>query len=868
MSQASLEPRARVGPYEILALLGAGGMGQVYKARDLRLSREVALKIVRSDLALERGSLLRFADEAKATSLLNHPNIVAVYDIGDNDGSPYIISELLEGETLRDRLSASSLTRRKAIDTAVQILRGLAAAHERGLVHRDLKPENLFLTKDGLVKILDFGIAKLGRQGEERADSDVATRSHTADGAIVGTVGYMSPEQVRGLAVDHRSDLFSFGAVLYEMLTGKRAFKRKTPADTLSAILREDPTESAGGVPELPPALVRVVRRCLEKLPEDRFQTARDLAFALEGATTEFHVIASGPERATPHLLRWRAALVGAGLLAVAGLGSWFGRATAPIPALPSFQRLTFRPGEVQSARFAPDGETILYSARWGNRPAEVFSTRASTRGERSLALTDALVLALSPQAEMAILLRPREFAINSFEGTLARAPMAGGAPREILEGVIGADWSPDGKDLAVIHVVGEGYRLEYPIGHVLYAPDPPVWLSDLRVSPNGDSMAFQEHPVAGDNSGGIVTVNRRGSMGARAMGFANMGGLAWSPTGNEVWFAANRPGRVINQQVRALSLSGRQRVIAELLQHFVVFDVSRTGQTLVGDESSGTEVRARARGATEEVELPAADYSFLSDLSDDGRFVLGTDVGEGGGPDFSFYVQKTDGSPAIWLGEGDGQALSPDGRLALALLTHAQPQRLTIVPVGAGETRTLAPGAVVRYERAVWDSDGRRVVFSGRDNQGTLRVYVQDVAGGTPKAVTADDVGLAKIGRPVSPDGRQVVGVGPDEIPALYPLAGGEPVAIPGLDALDVALCWTPDGHALMVARYESQGRLPRIERMDVASGERRPWNRIARAAPSGLKTARILVTPDGESYAYGYLRTQADLYLASRLK
>jgi hypothetical protein len=844
-------------------------MGQVYKAKDPRLSREVALKVLLLDFAKDQERVRRFAAEARAASLLTHPNIVAVYDIGDDGGTPYIISELLQGQTLRDRLAKGPLPARKAIEYAVQILHGLAAAHDKGIVHRDLKPENLFLTKDGLVKILDFGIAKLGRHGDERAGTEVETLAHTTPGTVLGTLGYMSPEQVRGLTVDHRSDLFSFGAVLYEMLVGRRAFAGTSPADTLSAILKEDPTEDSGSGSALPPALVRLVRRSLEKAPEDRFQSARDLAFALEGATTGSQpTTAEVPPDASRRSAVLRRALA-AVAVTVAGLGLvWIGRHTVPAAALPSFQRLTFRPGRVEAARFAPDGETILFSRKWGNRAIEMFSTRANARGERPLGLTDALILAISPREEMAVLLRPRQFAVGIFEGTLARTPLAGGAPREILEGVIDADWSQDGKDLAVVHVVGgERYRLEHPVGNVLYAPDPPVWLSNVRISPRGDQIAFQEHPVAGDNAGSIGSVDRGGRKRTLAAGFTDLAGLSWSPNTDEIWFGGSREGGAGIKEVHAVSLSGQERIVTGVLGNFAIFDASRGAQVIGGLLSGQAETRARARGATEETEMLASDFAFLSDLSDDGTMVLGTDVGEGGGPNFRFYVQKTDGSPAVWLGEGDGQALSPDGRFALAVLTRALPQQLIIVPVGAGESRVLERGDLVRYERAVWDRTGQRIVFAGVDQQGSLRLYVQAVAGGPPRAVTLDGVALNKIGRPISPDGRRVVAIGPDEVPALYPLAGGEPVAIPGLAEGDVALCWTPDGRALMVAHYEGVETAPRVRRVDIVSGHTQPWDR--RTLPSGSNAqSRILVTPDGESYAYSYDREQADLWVASSLK
>ncbi len=649
------------------------------------------------------------------------------------------------------------------------------------------------------------------------------------------------------------------------MLTGKRAFKGTTAVETLSAILREDPTDALGSVPGLPPGLARVVRRCLEKRPEDRFQTARDLAFAIEGATTGSSAAATVVFPPSKHRRFGALGLATAALLAVAGFGLWLGRRLEPPRTPLSFQKLTFRIGNVDSAVFAPDGETILYSARWQS-PPEVFSTRAATRGSMSLGLRDALILAVSSREELAFLVRPRFSAWQVFEGTLARAPMAGGTPREVLEGVLDADWSPDGKELAVIHVVGDRYRLEYPIGKVLYDPEPPTWLGALRLSRSGDRLAFAEHPVPGDMRGAIVVMGLDGKKSTLASGFTAVEGTSWSPKGDEVWFNATRISGSPHE-IRAASLAGRERLLHDVPGFFEIFDVSRRAEMLGAQVYGERQTRARARGASEEAELPASDISFLSDLSDDGTQVLGTDTGEGGGPDFKFYLQKTDGSAPVWLGDGDGQALSPDGRFVLAVLVHAKPEQLIVVPTGAGETRTLEPGPVVRYSRAVWDPRGRRVVFSGFDTQDVERVYLQDADGGPPRAVTTDDVGLPRIGRPVSPDGKRVVALGPNGLPALYPLAGGDPVALPGFGENDVPLCWTVDGHELWVARYDETP--PRIERIDVASGRAKPWNRLGRSAPSGLQGQyRILVTPDGESYAYSVGRRTSELYLTSPLK
>src|SRR5450755_1501580 len=348
----------KLGPYEIQSLLGAGGMGEVYRARDSRLDRTVAIKVLPASFSADRDRLQRFAQEARAAAALNHPNILSIFDIGDEHGSPYVVSELLEGETLRERLRSGALSSRKAIEYGLQVARGLAAAHEKGIVHRDLKPENLFVTSDGRVKILDFGLAKLIRP-EAVSGADAPTvHAVTEPGLIMGTAGYMSPEQVRGQVADPRSDIFAFGAILYEMISGKRAFHGETSADTMSAILKEETPELSETARNVPAGLERIVRHCLEKNPESRFHSASDIAFDLEhlsglsgsGARTAIAGSGSLPKVETKSraLLAVAAGLVIAG--ALYALGWWVGKAGGHT-SQPEYQQITFRTGSIGNAR-------------------------------------------------------------------------------------------------------------------------------------------------------------------------------------------------------------------------------------------------------------------------------------------------------------------------------------------------------------------------------------------------------------------------------------------------------------------------------------------------------------------------------------
>ena len=429
----ALTSGTKLGPYEIQSPLGAGGMGEVYRAHDSRLNRNVAIKILPASFSADPDRLQRFALESRATAALNHPNILSIYDIGSDagQGAPYVVSELLEGETLRDRLQNGALISRKAIDYARQIASGLAAAHDKGIVHRDLKPENIFITDDGRAKILDFGLAKFTRPEADNSGDAPTQQIATDAGTVMGTVGYMAPEQVRGKAADPRSDIFAFGAILYEMLSGKRAFHGDSPVDTMSAILKEDPPDLSETNRNVSPALERIVRHCLEKSPAERFQSARDVAFNLEALTDISTPSRSGiqaiPEE-TGKARRWLLPVLETLLL----LASWAGVysfAHRSAYANPTFHEVTFRNGTIWDARFAPDGQTIIYGAAWDGQPQEMFSTRFDSSDSRAIGLPPAQILAISPKGEMAISLHAVAYAHFTQAGTLARVPLAGGAP-------------------------------------------------------------------------------------------------------------------------------------------------------------------------------------------------------------------------------------------------------------------------------------------------------------------------------------------------------------------------------------------------------------------------------------------------------
>ncbi len=858
-----LKTGVKLGPYEIVSPLGAGGMGEVYRARDSRLERDVAVKVLPASFSSDAERLRRFEQEARAVAALNHPNILAVYDIGTHEGAPYLVSELLEGETLRERLGGGALPARKVIDYAVQAAHGLGAAHEKGIVHRDLKPENLFVTKDGRLKILDFGLAKL-TQTEAAADSASlapTTPSMTDPGIVLGTVGYMSPEQVRGKPADQRSDIFSLGAILYEMLTGQRAFRRDSSIETLNAILKEEPPELSTSAANISPALERAVNHCLEKSPEQRFQSASDLAFNLEaisGISTTSQAQKTIPVEASR---KWLWLAVGAVLLLASYAAVFFlGKQTASFSS-PSFQRLAFRRGTVSRARFTSDGQTILYGASFGANPLHLFSTRPDSPESRSAGLPDKIeLLAISSTGELAVLLNAKPYADFSETGTLARVPLAGGAPREILDKVNWADWGPDGKQLAVVHAVDSKDTLEFPLGKVLYQTQ--GWIGDPRVSPDGSMVAFLDHPMHNDDEGTVAVVDLAGKKKTLTKNWISLRGLAWSPSGKEIWFTASSFGA--NRALYGVTLSGKVRLVYRVDGSLHVMDTAPSGRVLLVDENERYEMMGRGAAQKEDRDLSWFDWSLVQDLSSDGKWALFTEGGEGGGPSYSVYMRDVDGSPAVKLGDGGAMAISPDGKWVLSGDPHKLPEQIVLLPTGAGEPRQLTHDSI-NHSGAGWFPDGKRMIFLGGEAGHGPRLYVQDLDGGSPRAITPE--GFISTIHAVSPDGKLVYARNISNGQWVsFSVDGGKPQPIPGTDKKDSIIQWTPDGKWLYVAEY---GNPAKIFRLDIATGKREPWKELVPSDPAGVGgIGPIHVTPDGKSYVYSLYRDLTDLYLVQGLK
>jgi Tol biopolymer transport system component len=864
----ALTSGTKLGPYEVQSLLGAGGMGEVYRARDTRLQRDVAIKVLPSSLARDDDRVRRFEQEAKAVAALNHPNLLTVFDVGTlpdpagNGTSPYIVSELLEGSTLRARLAEAPLGQRKALEYAAQIAGGLAAAHERGIIHRDIKPENIFITKDDRVKILDFGLAKLTQAEADSQTSLPTAASATEIGLVLGTMGYMSPEQLRGKKVDARSDIFSFGAVLYEMLSRNRAFHGDSTADVVSAILNQQPPELAVTNQEISPALDHIVRHCLEKDPGLRFQSARDLAFQLSvlretRSSTAMHAVSQAAEE--KHRRPVMLAGLGALLLILLLAGTWFlARSTAHLVP-PKFVQLTYQQGYVEAARMLPDGKNFICASRWGSdAKTGLFTGTIDTPGLRPLGVPADVLLSVSSTGDLLVLqdlhsVGPGYAAV----GRLARLSVSGGAPRPLQENVQYADWAPDGSDFAVVRFVPDRhvYRLEYPTGKVLYETS--GWISHPRFSRDRKHIAFLDHPVFGDDLGGVAVVDLQGNKKNLSSSYGSTQGLAWSPDQSEIWFSAVKSG--IYRSLYATSLRGRERPLLAAPGNVDIQDVLPNGNVLLNVTNERLELMVFTPDHPEGRDFTWMDWVYGARFSADSKSILFGD--QHSGDLYGTFLRNLDGSPAVRLGDGDPMDLSPDNKWALSRLP-SKPNQILLLPTGAGESRQLTHSNI-SHLYARWLPDGR-IICVANELGHPERTFLIDM-NGNEKPITAEGV----TARVVTSDGKNIITrtAGSTEF-QLVPIDGGEPRALTQLQKDDVPLDFTPDDKAVLVRKSQPDGS-QEIWRVELATGKHTLLRKVMPPeVRAGSRGFGVIAARDEKSYAYTYHLAMSTEYLVEGIR
>jgi Tol biopolymer transport system component len=868
----SLVPGSQLGTYEIRAPLGAGGMGEVYRALDPKLQRDVAIKVLPEALASDPQALSRFEREARAVAALSHPHILAIHDFGVADGTAYAVMELLEGETLREKLEQGSLPARKAAELGAQLADGLAAAHEKGIVHRDLKPENVFVTREGRVKILDFGLARQGPTLPAGDESNSPTQSrHTDPGTVLGTVGYMSPEQVRGRSVDHRSDIFSFGSILFEMVTGKRAFRRESSVETMNAILKEDPLDgpTAGSVP---PALERILRHCLEKAPDERFQSARDLAFDLASVTGSTTTGRAAVGVAAPRRAPWAIAAAAA-LAAAFAAGYWVrsSRDQRGLHSVAQYTRLTEEPGLEQAPSLSPDGKTLVYAAGPSNHRG-IYSRRLGGRNPFLLTKdcgADSSAPAFSPDGERIA------YRSECEGGGIFVMGATGESSRRVTDFGHNPSWSPDGTRLVLaterldedpldrsitselwVVTIGGGEKQRIFKGDAVQ----PAW------SPTGQRIAFWG--LRGDSGQrDVFTVAANGS---DVVDVTNDAALEWtpqwSPDGRSILFVSDRGGTMNLWRVAIDESTGRTRGSPEALGIPAAwtgsFSRSRDGRTLAyvsGEPHSAVYTMdlapaGGATGAPRQVYARSGNFVTL-DWSPDGAWLVLNDQVH----NEEIFLIRPDGSGYRQLVEGDSRnwypVFAPDSARIAFYSDRGGTYGVWSIRTDGSDLQPLSPPTPPAYQ-PVWSPDGRRIAATDFVSSIYLFDLDRPLAERLVETLPIAEPQLVNFElRGWSPDGSRlaIVGRGRDGAQALFIYALASRSLTKAVERVADA-CWFPDSRSL-IAAYQN-----RLFVVDSATGTTRDL------LPPGALPPHASVSPaisrDGRHIAFVERTIDGDIW------
>jgi eukaryotic-like serine/threonine-protein kinase len=864
-----------IGPYEVLSQLGSGAMGVVYLAKDVRLRRKIALKLLPSQFTNDKDRLRRFQQEARAASALNHPNILTVYEVEQRDGLHYIATEFVDGLTLRQHMQARRMSLDEVLAIAVQVASAVQAAHAAGIAHRDIKPENIMIRSDGYIKVLDFGLAKLTENELSPASAE------TNPGVVMGTPRYMSPEQARGLDVDLRTDIFSLGTVIYELVTGKLPFEGETTSDVIAALIKDEPESMRTSVPELPVEFEQVVSKALVKDRGGRYQAIAEFASALQELKDEIKLgtlVLTNDGSLNAQTIKTRTATnpqakqktervslskgwtltIALGLIVVVGVVTVlsFRRRSASLKEkiAETSSQLTNRDGFISAARFAPDGKRVVYSAGFDGKPLELFYNNGEAAESRSAGIESASLKSVSRSGKIAVLLNFELNWSDGYNGTLQILPAGGGQPETTIEGVDDAAFAPDGNTFAIFRSVYGEQQLEYPAGNVLYKSS--GWMSYPRFSPKGDKIAFFEHPL-GDFSGSVAVFDLASKKKTDiSTDWQALKGLAWNRKTDEIWFGGSKESKTVS--INAVSLSGqlREKLYAVPGQNARVEDISDEGRILITQGTNHTTmVMLRGKSPAEAVN-PRGAWSTSADISPDGKTLLFYQWGyeSSDGSDVSgVYLQQLESSEPVKLGPGKALALSPDGKWALALQpTKPQPQ-LILLSTSLGQPKPLSNPGIKEYHYASFFPDGKRILFTGLEagDEAVIRSFVQDVNTGQVHPLTEEGTTALR----VSPDGKRVITLQPDKTFYIQGLDGGEPNAIPGLERDDEPIQWSDDGRAVFVKAAGDFAT--KIYRVELATGERREWRDIDPPNKVGLvglevNPGGILITPDGKVCIY----------------